>query len=159
MAVHYFEMRDSAELRPATSTRKVEVRLVDPPDGSVNQRFYLNVGRDWSWRERADWPLDKWQETVSDRSIVTLTLHRGEHEVGYSEIRAYDGDIEILNFGLLPEFVGQGLGGVALVVVVRYAWEQLNADHVWLHTCDRDHPNAINNYKRRGFVWFKTVAD
>lgn len=159
MSVHYFEMLDPTQLSPATSIKTVDVREVNPPDGSVNQCFYLKVGRDWAWRERADWTLEKWQKTVSDLNIVTLALYHGGDEIGYSEIRTRDGDVEILNFGLLPDFIGQDLGGVALFVVVDYAWKQLSAHRVWLHTCDRDHPNAINNYKRRGFVWYKTEED
>ncbi len=159
MAVHYFEMRALGELIPASSPKIVDVQEVVPADGSVNQRFYLKVGRDWDWRDRAGWTLEQWQETVGDFAIVTLTLHHQNQEIGYSEIRVQEADIEILNFGLIPECVGQGLGGPALVAVVRYTWDQLRAQRVWLHTCDRDHPNAINNYKRRGFAWYKTVEE
>jgi|MDTC01.3.fsa_nt_gb ribosomal protein S18 acetylase RimI-like enzyme len=159
MAVHYFQMLAQDELIPANSTKVVTTRHVVPPDGAVNQRFYLEVGRDWDWRDRAGWTLQQWQEAVSDWTIITLTLHHEDQEIGYSEICTREGDIEILNFGLIPECVSQGLGGPALVAVVRHAWDQLNAKRVWLHTCDRDHPNAINNYRRRGFLWYETIDD
>jgi GNAT superfamily N-acetyltransferase len=71
------------------------------------------------------------------------------------------GQVEITTFGLLPEFVGGGLGGHALTLTVRQAWavEPLDAEpvrRVWLHTSDVDHPNALPNYRRRGFRPFKT---
>jgi ribosomal protein S18 acetylase RimI-like enzyme len=68
-----------------------------------------------------------------------------------------DGDIEIETFGLLPEFVGNGLGGFALTLGVRQAWELAgSAGRVWLHTSSHDHPHALRNYHRRGFRTFKT---
>ena len=71
------------------------------------------------------------------------------------------GDVEIATFGLLPEFVGQGLGGRALTLAVRAAWEvePLEAEvvgRVWLHTSTLDHAGALPNYERRGFRPFKT---
>lgn len=159
MPVHYFEMKDAEALRPCTSTKAVALREILPADGSVNRHYYLNVGRDWQWRDRAGWTLEEWQEAASAIGIVTLELQHEDRGIGYSEIRAQGHDIEILNFGLIPDSVGQGLGGPALVAVVSYCWDTLQAERVWLHTCDRDHPNAINNYKRRGFEWFKTEED
>jgi GNAT superfamily N-acetyltransferase len=72
-----------------------------------------------------------------------------------------DGQVEITTFGLLPEFVGRGLGGHALTLAIRQAWQvgALDAEpvrRVWLHTSTLDHPNALPNYRRRGFRPFKT---
>lgn len=46
-----------------------------------------------------------------------------------------DGSAEILTFGLLPEFIGKGLGGFALSRGVRQAWALApTVSRVWLHT-------------------------
>lgn len=76
--------------------------------------------------------------------MVTCDLHPG-------------GDAEIVTFGLLPEFVGRGLGGSALTLGVQRAWALAPAVHrVWLRTSSLDHPRALPNYHRRGFRTFKT---
>ena len=71
-----------------------------------------------------------------------------------------DGDVEIVVFGLVPEFVGKGFGAHLLTVAATLAWEAEPLDapvrRVWLHTSSRDHPHAKPNYERRGFRPFRT---
>jgi GNAT superfamily N-acetyltransferase len=76
--------------------------------------------------------------------MVTYDLHSG-------------GEAEIVTFGLLPEFVGRGLGGFALTLGIQQAWALApSVKRVWLHTSTFDHPRALPNYHRRGFRTFKT---
>ena len=75
---------------------------------------------------------------------------------GYFELhREDDGAVEIVYFGLLPQYTGRGLGGALLTEAVERAWAS-GAARVWLHTCTFDHPAAIPNYLARGFTVFKT---
>ena len=62
--------------------------------------------------------------------------------------------MEIAYFGLLPEFLGKGLGKLLLTLAVTEAWDS-GARRVWLHTCTLDDPAALPNYLRRGFRKFK----
>ena len=62
--------------------------------------------------------------------------------------------MELAYFGLMPRFVGLGLGGVLLSAAVARAWD-MGAARVWVHTCDLDHPRALPNYQARGFRVFK----
>ena len=71
-----------------------------------------------------------------------------------------NGHTEIAVFGLLPEFVGRGLGGHLLEEGARLAWETKAPGggataRVWLHTSSYDHPHALRNYERRGFVAYR----
>jgi GNAT superfamily N-acetyltransferase len=80
----------------------------------------------------------------------------GDIVAGYYELRREeDSSVEIVYFGLLPEFTGRGLGGYLLTDAVERAWAS-GARRVWLHTCSFDHPFAIQNYLDRGFTVFKT---
>ncbi|MEX1019795.1 MAG: GNAT family N-acetyltransferase [Litorilinea sp.] len=60
-----------------------------------------------------------------------------------------DSSVEIAYFGLLPAFVGQGIGGLLLSTAIQRAWAW-QAQRVWVHTCTLDHPNALQNYQARG---------
>ena len=74
---------------------------------------------------------------------------------GYVEFNVHDDSgVEIAQFGLLPEFIGQGLGGYMLTLAVEEAWKK-KPSRVWLHTSSFDHPNALENYQARGFRMFK----
>ena len=55
-----------------------------------------------------------------------------------------DRSVEIAFFGLLPQFIGKGLGGYLLSEAIRKAWD-LDASRVWVHTCTLDHPRALGN--------------
>ncbi len=66
------------------------------------------------------------------------------------EIREY--------FGLLPEFIGRGLGGALLTSAIEEGWSPrggIAPTRVWVHTCNRDHPQALANYQARGMVVYK----
>jgi GNAT superfamily N-acetyltransferase len=91
--------------------------------------------------------------------ITTVVLERDGQEVGYAELINREGDVEILSFGLREAFIGKGVGSAALDLVVRCAWTLGAVHHVWLHTCEKDHPNALRTYERRGFVRYDTLEE
>lgn len=75
---------------------------------------------------------------------------------GYFELKKEaDGSTEIAYFGLLPQFIGRGLGKHLLTRAIEQAWAD-DARRVWLHTCTDDDPAALPNYLKRGFKTFKT---
>ncbi|MGI9332384.1 MAG: GNAT family N-acetyltransferase, partial [Gammaproteobacteria bacterium] len=60
------------------------------------------------------------------------------------------GQVEIAYFGLMPQFIGRGLGPYLLDWAIAEAWTAAPA-RVWLHTCNLDHPSALGVYRRSGF--------
>jgi len=75
---------------------------------------------------------------------------------GYFELaRCEDRSAEIAYFGLLPEFIGRGLGKHLLTCATEEAFAT-GATRVWLHTCSLDDPAALPNYQKRGFLPFRT---
>jgi len=74
---------------------------------------------------------------------------------GYFELRkCEDGSVELAYFGLMPKFLGRGLGKHLLTCATEKAWT-LGANRVWLHTCTLDDRAALPNYLKRGFKPFK----
>jgi hypothetical protein len=59
-----------------------------------------------------------------------------------------------VRFGLIPEFIGQGLGRYFLQWTIDKAWRS-QPRRFWLHTCTQDHPAALPNYLKAGFVAYK----
>ena len=57
-------------------------------------------------------------------------------------------------FGLMPEFLGQGLGRYFLQWTIDRAWSY-SPRRFWLHTCTKDHPAALPNYLKAGFAIYK----
>ena len=68
-------------------------------------------------------------------------------------------EVELVQFGLTPEFIGQGLGKWFLQWTIDRAWSY-EPTRFWLHTCTKDHPAALPNYLKAGFTIYKeTVKD
>src|SRR6185436_9523740 len=153
----YLEMRNPSELQP--------VRLNDPSirielqrDCSVDlfRWLYAEVGRNYHWIDRLAWTDEDIRKYLALPEISLWLLTEGNERAGYFELRrCEDGSTEIAYFGLLPGFIGRGLGKHLLTSAVEQAWAD-GATRVWLHTCTLDDPAALPNYLKRGFKPFKT---
>lgn len=153
----YLEMLSPAELRPAPAPREpVTISRQDPPDPEVNRQLYVSVGQDWRWIDRLVWTDDQWTAYVHAPDLETWVMRVNGAPAGYFELEVpRDRNAQIKYFGLVPGFVGRGLGGYLLTMAVRRAWES-GAKRVWLHTSSLDHPNALANYLARGFRVYDT---
>ena len=90
-------------------------------------------------------------EHLARSDVHVWTARVGRRVAGFFElVEDADGGVEIAYFGLLPAFIGQGLGGALLARAVEEAW-RLGSRRVWLHTCSLDAPQALPNYIARGF--------
>ena len=88
--------------------------------------------------------------------VALFVLYVDGTPAGYFELERHPaGDVEIVYFGLMEEFLGRGLGKQMLTAAVERAWG-MSATRVWLHTSTLDNPAALPNYLGRGFAPFKT---
>ena len=156
VTIHYLEMLSPEQLKPRRCDAPAWHVRATPRDPDVNRRFYRAVGRDWNWTDRLPWTDAEWSAYVDQPGLSTWSAHLGDQPVGYYELyeQAATG-VEIAYFGLLPGFIGQGLGGAMLTDAVERAWSY-KPGRVWLHTCSQDHPHALAHYQARGFVIYKT---
>lgn len=158
--VTYVEMTALSELRASPPANGVTLERVDGTSPLIRS-VQARIGEPYAWASasRSD---DDWAEWLSHplRQYWFIKYETEIAGIADFELRP-GGEVEITTFGLLPEYVGRGLGGYALTLVVRQAWEvePVGAESVWriwLHTSTLDHPNALANYERRGFRPFRT---
>jgi GNAT superfamily N-acetyltransferase len=150
--VTYLEMRAPPERPPRPSPRvDLEIRRAWPPTVSFYRYLYAAVGEPWTWTVRR-WLGDaELAAILNDPKVEVNVLWAGGVPAGYAELdRRAPPDIEIGYFGLMPEFIGQGLGGYLLDWAIHHAW-RMRPRRLWLHTCDLDHPGALGFYQRSGF--------
>ena len=150
-------MLDPSELEPALSDDPL-IHIEPQPDCSVElfRMLYAEVGKNYHWIDRLLWTDEQIAEYLQDEAISLWLMTYDHEKAGYFELRkCEDGSTEIAYFGLLPEFIGRGLGKHLLTYAVKQAWAD-GANRVWLHTCTLDDPAAKPNYLRRGFKPFKT---
>jgi GNAT superfamily N-acetyltransferase len=153
----YLEMTSPGELRPRRSDRPgLTFARVPAPMPELNRFFYTAAGGDWYWLNRLPWTYQQWSDSLSRPALETWLLSAAGVPAGYCELEAQaGGDVEIVYFGLLPAFIGQGLGAHLLTEAVERGWE-MGARRVWLHTCTLDHPAALAHYQARGFRLYRT---
>jgi GNAT superfamily N-acetyltransferase len=159
----YLEMRSPDELRPKRADARFQTGEKTERDWRFNRELYLRVGERWGWIDREPWTDKQWKEYATATALRTFAGYYDEALAGYYELcRDAEGGIEIAYFGLLPEFIGRGLGGALLTSAIEEAWQSSpKPERVWVHTCNRDHPQALANYQARGLMIYqvdKTAA-
>ena len=155
--VQYLEMlRPEDHLwsgQPGNGLEVIEAQLDLP---SLNKGFYEWVGGPWKWIHKRSWTDQQWREYVEREEFKTYVGYVKGTPIGYFDIELQPSrEVQILYFGLFPQFIGKGFGGKVLSRAIEICWSH-SVDRVWLHTCTLDHPTAIKNYLKRGFKVFKS---
>ncbi|MFC9242679.1 GNAT family N-acetyltransferase [Streptomyces sp. NPDC057136] len=159
------EQTSPADLR-ASAAPGGDVRVVrsEKPLPEFSRFLYTAVGGDIQWTDRLGMSYAQWQEALNRPGAETWVAYENGTPAGYVELDPQDdGAVEIMYFGLIPAFQGRRIGGHLLSVGVARAWdlaerwpERTPTKRVWLHTCSKDGPHAMDNYLRRGFRLFDT---
>ena len=149
----FVEMRDPGQLKrkdlPPGNARFIRRA---PCTVEHYRELYRRVGEQWHWKDRDVWPDERLARTLANPDVHVWELEVDGRLAGYFELEKQPGPVvEIVYFGLTPEFIGKGYGGAMLTRAVEEAWA-LGTEAVWLHTCTLDSPRALPNYEARGFV-------
>ncbi len=127
----------------------------DRPSLDFYRYLYDAVGRDWLWLDRKRLNDGELGAIIGDPLDEIYVLYVGGVPAGYAELdRRSPPDIELAYFGLIPGFMGRGLGRFLLDSAIRQAWSYAPA-RLWVHTCTLDHPNALPLYQKAGFQVYK----
>jgi GNAT superfamily N-acetyltransferase len=149
----YLQMLSPTELRRARCPDDaVSLVQAQVPSPELNRFLYTAVGGQWYWLDRLSWDFQRWRTYLERPELETWVLYVSGTPAGYVELESQAEDnVEVAYFGLLPRFIGHGLGGYLLSAGVERAWQR-GARRVWVHTCTLDGPRALANYQARGFV-------
>lgn len=152
----HLEMTSRSQLRPAArATTTFELVRAEIPCPELNRFLYAAVGARWWWYSRLSWDYGRWLVYLDRPDLETWVAYVSGSPAGYFELERQNDNVELAYFGLLPRFVGTGVGGALLTAAITRAWD-MGAARVWVHTCDLDHPQALRNYQARGFQVFRT---
>ncbi|MGH6945657.1 MAG: GNAT family N-acetyltransferase [Geminicoccaceae bacterium] len=149
--VTYLEMTAPPEGAEREAPPGVLVRRALRPTVSFYRYLYHAVGADWAWTERRLMSDAELAAIVQHPAVEVNVLWAGGVPAGYAELdRRLPPDIELAYFGLVPELIGRGLGRYLLDWAIRHAWRE-RPRRLWVHTCDLDHPRALDVYRKAGF--------
>jgi GNAT superfamily N-acetyltransferase len=152
MIITYLEMTSPPTPRtPMHRAEPISIIRARRPTVSYYRYLYDAVGAPWMWFERKVLDDSSLAAIIQDPRVSVYVMYTDGVPAGYVELDArVAGEVEIAYFGLLPEFIGRGLGRYLLEWTVDTAFSQ-ELSRLWVHTCNHDHPGALANYQRCGF--------
>jgi GNAT superfamily N-acetyltransferase len=172
VTITYLQQLAPSQMRPSTrqlpqNTRIEKVSQITP---EFSRFLYQCVGSKLNWADRLSISRSDWDASLRKPGSETYVLYQDGAPKGYAElateVRAGRSEVEIYYFGLFPEAIGQGLGGILLSEANRRAWDIPHRENnlppvsrVWLHTCSLDGEAAIPNYQARGFSVYETLEE
>lgn len=157
ITIYYLEMLSAAshQAKPLLSDLTVTEACIG--QYQVNRMLYQLVGEDWEWNDKAGWTNEQWREYAEADTLRTWLAYNQGSIAGFFELKQIDPHTnELAYFGLARKFIGKGFGGVLLSVAVTEAWHWGSPERLIVNTCSLDHPNALANYKARGFSIYET---
>lgn len=145
--------------RPAEAIDKREgvffELIPNPVDLETYREYYYGVGEKYYWLDRMVMDDEELFQKINAVNVHIYVMHINNEPGGYAEFLQEKDYTEIVYFGLLPSFIGKGLGKYFLQWVIQKAWSY---QPLWiqLNTCVLDHPNALPSYKNAGFKEVKS---
>jgi GNAT superfamily N-acetyltransferase len=117
--------------------------------------LYDAVGKEYNWLSRRKLADAELAAIIGDPQNKLHVLYVDGSPAGFAELDCRQPkEVELVQFGLMPDFIGQGLGKWFLQWTIEKAWSY-QPNRFWLHTCTLDHAAAVPTYKKAGFVQFK----
>lgn len=147
-----------------TGERPIALLRAERPPVHFYRYLYETVGQKWLWYERRMMDDETLATIIHDPRVEIRVLYVDGCPAGFAELDARDPqELELSYCGLVPEFIGQGLGLYLIDAAVERAWAHEPAPRrVWVHTCNLDHPRALLAYQHAGFQPYReetTIID
>jgi GNAT superfamily N-acetyltransferase len=111
--------------------------------------IYKAVGQTWGWTGRLRKPPKELTEILQSENNEVWLFKVEDIVAGFFEMVRSENETEIAYLGLKPEWIGKGFGQKLIKASVYVAGQ--NGAKIWLHTCERDHPSALQAYLKAGF--------
>ena len=158
VTVYYLEMMTPNQRSVPAPRDGLAVLHVHSPSVPCYRFLYNAVGKDYRWLSRRKLSDEELAAVIQDPRIELHVLHVEGAPAGYAELdRHPPEEIELVQFGLMSDFIGQGLGKWFLQWTIDRVWSY-QPKRFWLHTCTLDHPAALPTYKKAGFVQYEEEA-
>jgi GNAT superfamily N-acetyltransferase len=156
--ITYLEMhaRPSGRRVPAPLDK---VALMWAEDITVHFYRYLydTVGEPWLWFERRVIDDDALAAAIAGPGVEIFVLYVRGVPAGYFELDVSAArETKLCYFGLIPDFIGRGLGPYLLQAAIDRAFSR-PIERFWLHTSTFDHPKALRVYQRAGFTVYQRL--
>ena len=143
-------------LRRKTQSSEQDSNITSIEQSNIDYDNYISIysaiGETYDWSGRVIISKDEVMEVLNIKTTEIYYNYIDNELIGYFEFD-FTENAEIIYFGLMPDFIGKGLGKKMMDNALDIL-KSKNIDEVMLHTCALDHENALRFYKKCGFEVF-----
>lgn len=153
MTVTFLEMRSKpSALPPPQPKSKIAILRAERPPVHFYRYLYNTIGEPYWWVDRRKLSDEQLAEIIHHPQVEVYVLYADGCPAGLAELEFRDAAKgQLAYFGLMPEFVGRGLGYFFVYHAVQLAWSK-PISSLLINTCTLDHQRALPLYQRIGFV-------
>ncbi len=157
--ITYLEMRAAPKrLSGPPPLPDTAIRRLEQPSATAYRFLYDGVGEPWLWHERRRLDEAGLKRIIHDPHLEILVLTCAGRVAGFAELdHRQPPACRLAYFGLLPDFIGRGLGFWFLSRTIAHAWNR-HPGRLLVNTCTLDHPAAMPLYLRAGFTLIEHVV-
>lgn len=157
--VYYLKMEHQPAAGLPDNDQNIKFDLLQKPvDPDSYLKYYEGVGLNYNWLDRLVMSKEELRTKINATNVHVYVMQVNGEEAGFLELVREDEYVELLYFGLLPGFIGKGLGKYFLNWSIHKAWS-FNPKWIQLNTCELDHDNALSNYRKLGFIDYKMTLE
>jgi GNAT superfamily N-acetyltransferase len=150
--VTFLEMKAKSPIFAPLPKGKIAILRAEHPPVHFYRYLYDTIGRDYFWVDRKKLNDEALAAILQAPQVELYVLHVDGCPAGMAELDfRTEGVGHLAYFGLMPEFVGRGIGFFFLHQTVQLAWTRPITGFL-VNTCTLDHPRALPLYQRVGFV-------
>ena len=135
---------------PPARTKLALMRAKEPPP-SFYRFLYQAVGARWLWSERLALEDAALARIIHDPQVAIYVLYHQGVPAGFAEADLrFPECAELVRFGLMPDFLGRGLGRYLLRWTLETVWDQ-GPERIRTTVSSLDSPAALALCQRLGF--------
>lgn len=150
--VTFLEMTARPSLLAPLPKGKVAILRAEKAPVHFYRYLYDTIGREYHWVDRKKVSDESLAAVLAAPGVELYVLYVDGCPAGMAELDfRKEGACNLAYFGLMPEYVGRGLGFFFLAQAVEMAWLR-PIQRFTVNTCTLDHRRALPLYQRVGFV-------
>ena len=145
------EMTARPALRPVPPLDGASLERLGATDTERFRALFRAIGQDIMWFSRLLLSEERLAAIIGDPKVFCHALVKDGADIGLLELDLREeATCELSFFGVVPAAVGGGAGRFLMNEALTRAWAQ-PITRMWVHTCNLDHPKALDFYRRSGF--------
>jgi len=155
----YLEMTRRPETRPDPPDVTSVMSRVSKPELTRYRALFQRIGAPWLWSSRLAMNDEQLEAVIHHADVEVYVVRNEGVDAGMLELDfRIAGECEIAFLGLIDALVGTGTGRWLMNRALKLAWKS-GVKRVFVHTCNLDHPRALDFYMRAGFVPYKRQVE